>query len=162
MPSDHHFRTAHSTWCSIRGYSNTSRILIRSSRRIPLLRPGGILVADVPQRYSLHDSDEGSALRPWPWGWEREYTVAEMRKHPAGLPMDLVRISSWGYERYTSLIRWPWEKLRRRGPLRKARVFHSMSRRILEPIWEYPWVLVERRLGPHFMMNVTGIYRRVR
>lgn len=134
------------------------------TENIRLLRPGGFLVVDVPQRFSLYTILKRRKMRRgvWPWGWEREYSVAEMRELATHLPMELVRISSWGYERYTALVRWPWEKLRRRGPLRRMRSFHWASRRILEPIWECPWVLVEDRLGPHFMMNVTGIYRRTR
>jgi hypothetical protein len=126
---------------------------------------GGILVVDVPQRYSLYTLLKRMKMRrgAWPWGWEREYTAAEMRALADGIPMELLRLSSWGYDFYTSLLRWPWEKLRSRNPLSRTRLFRKLDgayRKGPGPVWERAWSLVEQRVGPHFMTNVTGIYRR--
>lgn len=135
------------------------------SENLRILKTGGILVVDVPQRYSLYTVLKHRKMRrgEWPWGWEREYTADEMRELTRGMPMELVRLSSWGYDFYSSLMRWPWEKFQRRNPLRNTSLFNSLDRiyhRACAPIWEGPWRLIERRFGPHFMMNVTGIYRR--
>jgi SAM-dependent methyltransferase len=137
--------------------------LLRENLRV--LREGGILLVDVPQRYSLYTLLKHRRMRrgEWPWGWEREYSAGEMRRLADGLPMELVRLSSWGYDFYTSIARWPREKLRRKNPLRDTRLcraLDTLGRRGFDPAWELPWRWLERRYGPHFMMNVTGIYRR--
>ncbi len=132
-----------------------------------ILRPGGLLVVDVPQRYSLYTVRKRRKMRrgAWPWGWEREYTAGEMRRLGAGLPMELVRLSSWGYDFYTSILRYPWAKLSRKNPLRDRSLFRGLDaiyRNSAGRLWEGGWEFLESRLGPRFMMNVTGIYRRTR
>lgn len=135
------------------------------AENLRLLRPGGILVVDVPQLFSLYTLLKRRRMKrgDWPWGWEREYTAAQMRRLPQGLPMELVRLSSWGYDFYSSIPRHPWRKLRRLNPLRDRAAFRGLDRfyeGTLAPLWEAPWNWLEDRYGPHFMMNVTGIYRR--
>lgn len=135
------------------------------AENLRILRPGGILIVDVPQLYSLYTLLKRRQMKngTWPWGWEREYTVAQMKDLVRGQPMELLRLSSWGYDFYTSLLRWPWVKFQRRNPWRNAPLTRALDRihaRIIEPVWEAAWGGLERRVGPHIMMNVTGVYRR--
>jgi glycosyltransferase involved in cell wall biosynthesis len=104
--------------------------LLRENLR--LLRPGGLLVVDVPQRYHLYTLRKRLRMRrgTWPWGWEREYSAAEMRALGTGLPMELVRLSSWGYEFYSSIVRAPWPKFQRKNPWRGTAPFRPARRRV--------------------------------
>lgn len=138
--------------------------LLRENLR--LLRPGGLLVIDVPQTRCVAAILKHRRMRKgtWPWGWEREFTPREMGGLASGLPLALERLSGWGYDRYSAILRWPWAKVRRRiapeSP-RLLRAFAQVSRRRIEPIWEGPWRRLEDRYGPWFMANVTGVYRRL-
>ncbi len=137
------------------------------TENLRLLRPGGFLVVDVPQRFSLYTLMKRRKMErgDWPWGWEREYTARQMKELTRGRPMELVRLSAWGYDHYSGLVRWPWLKLQRRNPWRDTTLFKALDRAHstwIEPIWESSWRILERIAGPYFMMNVTGIYRRIR
>lgn len=145
-------------------FADPSALLTENLR---ILRPGGILIVDVPQLYSLYTVLKRRKMKngTWPWGWEREYTVAQMRDLAADRPMELLRLSSWGYDFYTSILRWPWVKFQRRNPWRNApltRMVDGIHGRWIEPAWEAGWSVFEKRFGPHVMMNVTGVYRRTR
>ncbi|MDM7914614.1 MAG: class I SAM-dependent methyltransferase [Candidatus Eisenbacteria bacterium] len=136
------------------------------AENVRLLRPGGILVVDVPQRYNLYTLRKRLRMRrgDWPWGWEREYTPREIERLVLGLPLELLRLSGWGYERYSALARWPWRKVSSRLPLERSAALRSIDRlhaRFLEPVWEAPWRALEERFGPWWLMNVTGVFRRL-
>lgn len=133
--------------------------------QVRVVRPGGSIVIDVPQRYSLYTVLKHRQMRrgTWRWGWEREYSAAEMRALAGGHAMELECLGSWGYDFYTGLLRWPLVKLARRNPYRNTRWARRIERwhdRLLAPAIDAVWGLVERPLGPYFMMNITGVYTR--
>jgi len=49
--------------------------------QVRVLKPDGVLVVDVPQKYNVYRLRKHAAMRAhrWPWGWETEYSVGELR-----------------------------------------------------------------------------------
>lgn len=128
--------------------------------QLRVLSSGGILAVDVPQRYSLYTVFKRRAQRrgEWPWGWEREYTLGELRRLGAEMGLDVVRAGAWGYDRILGCLRWPYEKMSRRVPMPDlADRWHG---RLLAPLREAAWSFVEERWGARFQQCVTVLYRR--
>ncbi|MBI4547234.1 MAG: class I SAM-dependent methyltransferase [Ignavibacteriae bacterium] len=71
---------------------------------IRILKPGGLLLVDVPQRYHLYTVMKHIliALNAWFAGWEREFSVGELEQKLRGLGLTLVR--SYGEWMYPSLF----------------------------------------------------------
>lgn len=69
--------------------------LLRENHRI--LKPGGILVVDVPQRYHVYTAMKHLLMRMNRWfaGWETEFSYPELRRVVEEAGFDV--ISSWGY-----------------------------------------------------------------
>jgi SAM-dependent methyltransferase len=134
--------------------------------QLRVLAPWGSLVIDVPQRYSLYTLIKHHKMRrgTWRWGWEREFSAGEMRRladnHPT---MELKGLGSWGYDFYSEILRRPFTKAQRRNPYRHTAWSRRIERwhdRSIGRALEAAWGAIERPFGPHFMMNVTGVYRK--
>jgi SAM-dependent methyltransferase len=67
-------------------FKDPLKVIIEQSR---LLRKGGYLIVDVPQKYNIYSLYRKilAAMDSWPYGWERGYSVFELRRlgHLAGL-----------------------------------------------------------------------------
>ena len=107
--------------------------LIAENARV--LKPGGIILVDVPQRYHYYTVVKHIliALHLWFAGWEREYSVAELerllRKHSFSI------VSSYG-EWFNPPM---WYRMLRRGLVRAG---------ITLPMYPRVCAALGRRLGP--------------
>lgn len=67
---------------------------------IRVIKPGGLLLVDVPQRFHIYTVIKHVliALDKWFAGWEREFSVAELRTIMTGLGLEPVHVyGEWMY-----------------------------------------------------------------
>lgn len=71
--------------------------LIDEQRRV--LKTGGLIVVDVPQKYTTYTIKKhvAMALGKWFAGWEREFTIGELEKLLKTRGFEIVRSYGWGY-----------------------------------------------------------------
>ncbi len=71
--------------------------LILEQKRV--LKPGGILVVDVPQRYTTYTVKKHMLMMLGKWfaGWEREFSVAELERLLKRAGLVPLRSYGWGY-----------------------------------------------------------------
>ena len=71
---------------------------------VRILKPGGLLLVDVPQRYHLYTLMKHVliAVNAWFAGWEREFSVGELERKLRALGLTPVR--SYGDWMYPSLV----------------------------------------------------------
>jgi len=134
------------------------------AEQIRVLKPGAVLVIDVPQTYSLYTIHKRRQMArgAWAWGWESQYSYWDLKALAGRFDLQLLSITGWGYDRYTALLRWPLVKLERRRSAWARAAHHILSYalpRSLRRVAESAWVSVEGRLGPFFMQNITAVYR---
>ncbi len=128
-----------------------------------VLRPGGVLVVDVPQKFNPYTWIKHRAMREnrWPWGWETEYSVSELRAW--GAPLGLEPRDAVGHQHGRILDRalvhphrFVHRKLHRSngsgngayrpGPLARA--------------WEGGWDWIDSAVGPYLAINVAVAFRK--
>jgi SAM-dependent methyltransferase len=125
------------------------------------LRRGGILVINVPQRYSGYTLQKKWLIRngKWELGWEREFSYADLRK--LGKRLGLVEKSVFGYQYFRSwwdfafVLRDLYEKFDRRNPLRNYPPFP-----FLKKLYDSSWDRLEQRWGHYFMQNIVIVFQK--
>jgi ubiquinone/menaquinone biosynthesis C-methylase UbiE len=94
--------------------------LLRENIRV--LKSGGLLIVDVPQRWHLYTIVKHFliALNAWFAGWEREFSVRELKQLLSGMDMRFVHAyGEWMYPSFIyRTIREIFGKIRIRLPLR--------------------------------------------
>lgn len=74
------------------------------AENIRVLKPGGLLLVDVPQRYHVYTIIKHAliAINKWFAGWEREFSVRELRTEMESLGLETVH--TYGEWMYPSLF----------------------------------------------------------
>ncbi len=119
--------------------------------QVRVLRPGGRLIVDVPQRFSGYAVMKRWKMRrgAWKYGWETDFTAAGLRRlgRRAGLRVD--RTVGYGHWRSWGEPAWIMRdlagKLSRRLP----------PFRPVDKVYGALWAALERRLGHHFCQNLV-------
>lgn len=78
-------------------FTDPATFLVEQHR---VLRPGGFLLVDVPQRYNWYTVHKRRLIRAgsWPYGgWEREFNAAELSGLLRKIKFTVVDKYSWGY-----------------------------------------------------------------
>ncbi len=130
--------------------------------QVRVLKPDGILVINVPQkftgytRYKRRQIAEGK----WPWGWETQYSPGELRRLGRRFGLKPIRVMGdehWGPRRGTLYWRYLHTRLQGRNPWRNSRVF-----KMLESGYDRTWIMLEEKFGHYFLINVTMAFVRDR
>jgi len=132
--------------------------------QIRVLRPGGVLVVDVPQRYNLYTLYKKRSMRAgtWPWGWETEYSLGDLRGWAARFGLQVVSAVGHQHGRILDrLVMHPHRMVRNKLAAARNRAQGepyqpgSMAR-----AWEGLWDRVDAMLGPYLAINVAVAYRK--
>lgn len=133
-----------------------------TAEQLRVLKPGGSLVINVPQRYTVYTIAKHYRIRSgdWPWGYETEYSCRRLRK--LGRHFGLREIEVLGYGYWFSRLEPVWvlrsfcSKFQKINPLRG----HRLSQRVFR-LYDRFWNLLEENLGHHFLRNVVIVFRNL-
>ena len=128
--------------------------------QVRVLKPDGILIINVPQKFTGYTRYKRRqiAAGKWPWGWETQYSPGELRRLGRRFGLKSIRVigdEHWGPRRGTLYWRHAHTRLQSRNPLRDRRVF-----RMLEAAYDRTWIVLEEKLGHYFLINVTMAFVR--
>lgn len=108
-------------------FKNPREIL---DEQIRVLKPGGFLLVDVPQRFTTYTIKKHIRMFMGKWfaGWEREFSIGELEKLTRQSGLKLVRSYGWGYYgklhglRFANLGIW-YEKLWRKIEKSRSKLY---------------------------------------
>jgi len=108
-----------------------------------LLKPGGFIVVDVPQTLNPYTLIKfwHQWLGDWPWGWETQYTLGDLRSAASQFNLRLIAARGYGY---------------REGPADIT----AWIRKLFQPCFPEFWKKLERSTGAWWMMNVVVLLQK--
>jgi SAM-dependent methyltransferase len=133
--------------------------ILREQLRI--LRNGGILIVNVPQRYTGYTIMKRRLMREgcWKLGWETEFSYKALKS--IGAKLGLVEKEVFGYQYWMSwrepafVLRDLFDKIHRRGSFRTITFFA-----FLKKIYDRLWHSLERRWGHYFLQNIVIVFQK--
>jgi SAM-dependent methyltransferase len=138
------------------------------AEQVRVLRPGGVLVVDVPQKFNWYTVRKRRAMRAgrWPWGWETEYSVRQLRSW-AG-QFGLAACGACGHQHgrlLDRLVIHPHRTVRNKLRARHGGNGHCAARGRYTPgplarAWEDGWDWVDSQFGPYLAINVAVAFRK--
>jgi len=122
-----------------------------------VLREGGYIVVDVPQKFNPYTFYKHFCLRRgiWPYGWETEFSPHDLRKLGAELGLEIVEFNAYGDG--IDFIFTPWKKLREKSQF--VRLSLSLVYRILH-YSIYGAAKILDRHKHYFLQNIVVVYRK--
>jgi len=113
------------------------------SEMMRLLKPDGAMIVDVPQTWNPYTAAKlWHVFRgDWPWGWETQYSLGDMRSVAARLGLTVVRFSGYGY---------------RKGKFDWTYALHNW----LRPLAPKQWDRFEYKTGAYWMMNLVVMLKK--
>ena len=135
--------------------------------QVRILRPGGALLVDVPQKFNVYTLRKHQAMREgnWPWGWETEYSARELRRWAPRYGLQVAGAVGYQYGKLVDrLLVHPHRTAhrflaRRNGHGRSGtNGYHPGP---LARVWEAAWDEVDARVGPYLAINVAVAFRKL-
>ncbi|MBD3379946.1 MAG: methyltransferase domain-containing protein [Candidatus Omnitrophica bacterium] len=129
--------------------------------QLRVLKQGGVLVVNVPQKYTAYTLYKHikSSRGEWEWGDEKEYSAFELQRFADTLRLKVLERFGYGYWRS------PFEPVfvMRTLNLKAAKI--PFARRCpggakLSRAWDGMWSGLEKGAGHFFMKNIVYIYRK--
>jgi len=121
-----------------------------------VLRPGGALIVNVPQRFTGYAVMKRWKMRQgvWDFGWETDFSARGLRVLGEGSGLVAEQMVGYGYWRSWSEPAWVVRdlagKLARRLPGLKS----------FERVYDACWSVVESRAGKYFCQNLVILFRK--
>lgn len=140
-------------------FPRPDRVVMEQSR---VLRKGGFLIVNVPQKYTGYTvmKRRQMARSQWDLGWEREFSAAELRALSRGLRLRERAVLGYQYWRSwrepAFVLRDLYEKFHRRNPLSDRPVFD-----FLRSVYEAIWLALEKKWGHMFMQNIVMVFEKL-
>jgi len=132
--------------------------------QLRVLRPGGVLVVDVPQRYNLYTLRKRRSMRAgtWPWGWETEYSVGDLQSWAARFDLEVLNAVGHQHGRILDrLIIHPHRMLHNKLAQHQGRAAKPHYQPgMIARAWESLWDGVDALLGPYLAINVAVAYQK--
>ena len=125
--------------------------------QVRILKPGGFLIVSVPQKFNPYTSFKHCRIREgiWEYGWEKEYSLAELKRFGDICGLTTVEAAGYGYGYMQDYgfslpafaIRW-------------VGASHLPVIRQLGRLAGIALSMLERAFGAYFMQNIASIYRK--
>ena len=133
--------------------------------QVRVLKPRGVLVIDVPQKFNLYTLRKKRAMRAgtWPWGWETEYSLSEMRGWASRFGLQVVDAVGHQHGRILDrLVIHPHRMVRNKLAkyTRKANGNGTYLPGPLAQAWEGLWDRIDSKIGAHLAINIAVAYRK--
>jgi SAM-dependent methyltransferase len=132
--------------------------------QVRVLRSGGTLVVDVPQKYNVYTLRKHQAMgeKRWPWGWETEYSVRQLRTWAPGYGLEFSDAVGYQHGRFVDrLLMHPHRTLHRQLAKRRSNGARNGYRPgMVARQWENACDWLDARLGPYLAINVAVAYRK--
>jgi SAM-dependent methyltransferase len=134
--------------------------------QVRVLRPDGVLVVDVPQKYNVYTLRKHQAMREkrWPWGWETEYSVAELKAWAPRYGLDVAGAVGYQHGKFVDrLLVHPHRSLRRLWARHNGNgqgAGNGYRPGFLARRWEELWDAMDTRVGPYLAINVAVAFRK--
>ena len=131
------------------------------SEQVRVLRNGGILIVNVPQKYTGYTRMKKRAMKngKWDLGWETEFSYSDLKK--VGRKLGLISKEVIGYQYWKSweepvfVLRDFYEKCQRRNPWRDRNAFLFLGK-VYDRLWEF----FEKKWGHYFMQNIVIVFQK--
>ncbi len=135
--------------------------------QVRVLRPGGALVVDVPQKFNVYTLRKHQAMREgnWPWGWETEYSAAELRRWAPHYGLKVTGAVGYQHGRLMDrLLVHPHRTLHKLLTPRNGKAASAANGYQPGPLalnWEALWDGIDARLGPYVAINVAVAFQKI-
>lgn len=140
--------------------------LLREQVRV--LKSSGCLVVDVPQKYAglgLYSLRKQWKIRKgvWPWGWETQYSYAELKKLGDASGLVTLETAGYGFDGMFNLLANPHVMIDKHGSLRRLWLAQAYKRFYLKHLRranERFWGWACRRYGHRFLICIVVRFRK--
>lgn len=141
-------------------FSDPDRMI---NEQLYVLKNGGILVINVPQRYTGYTLMKHWKMKKGSWKWigETEYSYSRLKR--LGRRYRLHEVEVFGYQYWSSwwepvfVLRDLYDKFHRRNRWKEKMVFLAMKK-----IYDQLWNFLENRWGHYFMQDIVIIFQKTR
>lgn len=127
---------------------------LREQARV--LRGGGTLIVDVPQKYNPYTLFKHARIREgiWPYGWESEFSAGELKGIGRTLGVRLTAMTGYGYGFFQDYgFSLPVYLLK--AVAEKGGVLGAASKAALKGL-----SLIERAFGQYFLQNIVATFKK--
>lgn len=129
--------------------------------QVRVLRAGGILIVNVPQKHTGYTVMKRRLMRQGKWhlGWETEFSYRDLRQ--IGQNLGLIEKDVFGSQYWKSwrepafVLRDLLDKFQRRNPFKALRLFSELTMR-----YSSIWKGLEGRWGHCFMQNIVIVFQK--
>ncbi|MEA3490204.1 MAG: methyltransferase domain-containing protein [Candidatus Omnitrophota bacterium] len=129
--------------------------------QVRVLKPGGVLIVNVPQKYTVYTLYKHlmALLGRWEWGNEKEYSSGQLKRF--GDYLELEFLEKCGYDYWRSLFEIVFIlKTLNRKMEKIPFVKDCPGQKTISRFWERSWERLEGLYGHLFMKNVIYVYRK--
>jgi len=130
--------------------------------QLRVLKSGGILVINVPQRFTVYTIYKHILMmrNKWPWGKEGEFSYGDLKHIAKGYNLKIIDKAGYGYWLHWLEVVWILrslsQKLRKIWGLKKSFIFGNLFE-----AYDSLWAILEKKLGHLFLKNVVCVYKKL-
>lgn len=131
------------------------------SEQVRVLKPGGILIVNVPQKFTGYTRMKRKLIKNGQWhlGWETEFSYCDLKNIGKRLGLNEKEVCSYQYWKSWKepifVLRDFYDKMHRKNPLKAFPPFSSLKK-----VYDSMWGWFERRWGHYFLQNIIIVFQK--